>query len=138
MNSFLQDFRFGLHMLRKNPGFALAAILTLALGIASNTAIFTITSAVLLRSLPYQGPQKLVVADPHRKDGHLYGFTLNRFDLVRERNRSFSAIGVVASDSFNLTRLGEPQQIVGARVSPGFFLLLEIKPPPLTLVLPYQ
>ena len=128
MNSFLQDFRFGLHMLRKNPGFALAAILTLALGIGSNTAIFTITSAVLLRSLPYQDPQKLVVADPHRKDGHLYGFTLNRFDLVRERNRSFSAIGVVASDTFNLTGRGEPQQIVGARVSPGFFEMLGITP----------
>src|SRR5258708_29872206 len=128
MNSFLQDFRFGLHMLRKNPGFALAAILTLALGIGSNTAIFTITSAVLLRSLPYQDPQKLVVADPHRKDGHLYGFTLNRFDLVRERNRSFSAIGVVATGTFNLTGRGEPQQIVGARVSPGFFEMLGIKP----------
>jgi len=128
MNSFLQDLRFGVHMLRKNPGFALAAVLTLSLGIGSNIAIFTITSAVLLRSLPYQDPQRLVVADPHRKDGHLYGFTLNRFDLVRERSHSFSAIGVIASDNFNLTGRGEPQQVVGARVSPGFFEMLGIKP----------
>ena len=60
MHSFLQNLRFGARMLRKNPGFAMAAIFTLALGIGGNTAIFTITSSVLLKALPYDSPQQLI------------------------------------------------------------------------------
>src|SRR5262249_18818576 len=111
-----QDLRFGARTLRKNPGFALAAMLTLALGIGGNTAIFTITSAVLLKSLPYRDPARLVRVEIRRKEGGSQGFSLNRYEQVRDRNRSFAALAVYANDSANLTGRGEPQQISLGRV----------------------
>ncbi len=128
MSSFLQDIRFGARMLRKNPGFTVAAVLTLALGIGGNTAIFTITSAILLRALPYNNPQQLVSLDVQSKDGQSHCCTLNRYDLFHGRNQSFSGLEVAANDNFNLTGRGEPQQVAAARVSPGFFDLLGVKP----------
>lgn len=128
MQSFLQDLRFGARMLRKNPGFAIAAIFTLALGIGGNTAIFTITSSVLLKALPYQAPQQLISLDAQSKDGQSHCCTLNRFDLVRDRSQSFSGVVAAASDNFNLTGRGEPVQVPSARVSANFFDLLGVKP----------
>ena len=128
MQSFLQDLRFGARMLRKNPGFAIAAIFTLALGIGGNTAIFTITSSVLLKALPYQSPQQLISLDAQSKDGQSHCCTLNRFDLVRDRSQSFSGVVAAASDNFNLTGRGEPVQVPSARVSSNFFDLLGVKP----------
>ncbi len=128
MHSFLQDLRFGARMLRKNPGFALAAIFTLALGIGGNTAIFTITSSVLLKALPYQDPQQLISLDAQSKDGQSHCCSLNRFDNVHDRSQSFSGVAAAANDNFNLTGRGEPLQVPAARVSAGFFDLLGVKP----------
>ena len=131
MNSFLQDLRYGVRMLIKNPGFSLAAIVTLALGIGGNTSIFTITSALLLKPLPYQDPQRLVEIDTQRKDEGKFspgGFSLNRFDMVREHSRSFTGVAVAANDSLNLTGGGEPQQAPIMRVSGNFFDVLGVKP----------
>ena len=128
MHSFFQDLRFGLRMLRKNPGFSLAAILTLALGIGGNTAIFTITSAVLLKPLPYQDPQQLVSLDAEQKDHQSRCCTLAWSDLIRDRNQSFSAVAVAAPDTADFTGRGEPMQLPIARVSPNFFALLGVKP----------
>ncbi len=122
-----QDLRFGARTLRKNRGFALAAMLTLALGIGGNTAIFSITSAVLLKSLPYRDPAKLVRVDIRRKEGGSQGFSLNRYEQVRDRNRSFAGLAVFANDSANLTGRGEPRQVSLGRVSPNFFDLLGVK-----------
>jgi predicted permease len=128
MHSFLQDLRFGARMLRKNPGFALAAIFTLALGIGGNTAIFTITSSVLLKALPYPDPQQLISLDVQSKDGQSHCCSLNRFDSVHDHSQSFSAVAAAANDNFNLTGRGEPLQVPSARVSGGFFDLLGVKP----------
>ena len=128
MHSFLQDLRFGARMLRKNPGFALAAIFTLALGIGGNTAIFTITSSVLLKALPYPDPQQLISLDVQGKDGQSHCCSLNRFDSVHDHSQSFSAVAAVTSDNFNLTGRGEPLQVASARVSGEFFSLLGVKP----------
>src|SRR6266852_7500972 len=131
MNSFLQDLRYGVLMLIKNPGFSLAAIVTLALGIGGNTSIFTITSALLLKPLPYQDPQRLVEIDTQRKDEGTFSpgrFSLNRFDMVREHSRSFTGVAVAANDSLNLTGGGEPQQAPIMRVSGNFFDVLGVKP----------
>ena len=128
MHSFLQDLRFGARMLRKNPGFAIAAIFTLALGIGGNTAIFTITSSVLLKALPYHSPQQLISLDAQTKDGQSHCCSLNRFDNVRERSKSFSGVVAAANDTFNLTGRGEPLQVPSARVSPDFFQVLGVTP----------
>lgn len=128
MHSFLQDLRFGARMLRKNPGFAIAAIFTLALGIGGNTAIFTITSSVLLKALPYHDPQQLISLDLQSKDGQSHCCSLNRFDLVHDRSHSFSGVVAAANDNFNFTGRGEPLQVPAARVSPEFFELLGVKP----------
>jgi putative ABC transport system permease protein len=123
-----QDLRFAVRTLRKNPGFGVAAILTLALGIGANTAIFTVTSAVLFKSLPYDRAQELVLLDVQQKDKQSRCCSLSWSDAVRARSQSFSAVAVWASDSFSLTGRGEPQQVTAARVSPGFFSALGVQP----------
>jgi len=128
MHSFLQDLRFGARMLRKNPGFALAAIITLALGIGGNASIFTITSSVLLKSLPYQEPQQLLSLDLQGKDGVSHCCSLNRFDSVHDHSQSFSGVAAAANDSFNLTGRGEPLQVQAGRVSAEFFTVLGVTP----------
>jgi putative ABC transport system permease protein len=115
-------------MLRKNPGFAIAAIFTLALGIGGNTAIFTITSSVLLKALPYQSPQQLISIDVQGKDGQSHCCSLNRFDGVHDHSQSFSGVVAAANDTFNLTGQGKPLQVPSARVSANFFDVLGIKP----------
>src|SRR5258708_12768639 len=127
----IQDIRFGLRMMRKNPGFSLAAILTLALGIGGNTAIFTVTSAVLLRSLPYQDAKKLVVIDPRRRGPggeSSAGFSLGRYELIRDNNHSFAGVIAGANDNLNLTGRGEPQQVPVVRVSPNTLTVLDLQP----------
>ena len=132
MSSFLQDLRFGARTLLKNPGFTLAAVLTLALGIGANTAIFTVTSSVLIKPLPFRNPGQLVFLATQRRGSRgseaQGAFSLNRYDMLRARSRSFSGIGVFATDSFNLTGRGEPEQVPIARVSPNFFSVLGVKP----------
>jgi len=128
LQSLWQDLRFAARMLIKNPGFSLAAILTLALGIGGNTAIFTITSAVMLRALPYEDPKQLVVLDALQKDQQSRCCTLGWTDLIRSRQQSYSAVAVAASDTFDMTGRGEPLQVAAGRVSPGFFELLGVKP----------
>src|SRR5215467_5491949 len=128
MHSFFQDLRFGARMLRKNPGFAIASILILALGIGANTAIFTITSAVLLKALPYSDPQALVQLDELQKDKQSRCCTLNWSDLVRSRAQSYSSIAVAAIDNFSMTGRGEPLQVIAGRVTPNFFSMLGVQP----------
>jgi putative ABC transport system permease protein len=125
-----QDLKLGVRMLAKNPGFTIAAIVTLALGIGGNTAIFTVTNALLLRALPYKDPSRLVMLNSERRGSTDEGgnFSLTRYELIRDRNHSFSGIAVWAIDSFNLTGRGEPEQVPVARVSPNFFDLLGVTP----------
>ena len=128
MYTFLQNLRFGARMLFKNPGFSLTAIVTLALGIGGNTAIFTITSALMLRPLPYQNPRELVALDVTDKTGGSRCCTLGWTDLIREHNQVFSGFAVSAIDTFNMTGHGEPAQIAAGRVSPGIFDMLSVTP----------
>ena len=127
MQALLRNLRFALRMLWKNPGFTIATILTLALGIGANTAIFTVTSALLLRPFPYPDPQKLVTITARDKTNDREG-TLLRYELVRDLNRSFQSVAVWTNDDLNLTGSGEPLQVPVARVSPSFFSMLGLRP----------
>src|SRR5580700_7876105 len=127
MQALLRDLHFGARMLSRNFGFSLAAIFTLALGIGANTAIFTVTNALLLRPFPYRDPEQLVSVEARDKTSDR-GTTLLRYELVRDRNRSFQSVAVWANDNLNLTGHGEPLQAPVVRVSANFFAVLAIQP----------
>ena len=127
MQSFLRDLRFGARLLVKDWGFAFGAIAILAIGIGSNTAIFTVASALLLRPFPYREPQQLVTIEVKDQNKDYEG-TLSRYELIRDRNQSFQSFGVWATDTLNLTGHGEPLQAAVGRVSANFFTLLGIDP----------
>ncbi|MGE5204369.1 MAG: ABC transporter permease [Chlamydiota bacterium] len=123
----LRDLRFAARMLRKNFGFAFLAVLTLALGIGANSAIFTVTNALLLRPFPYHEPQQLVSVEA-KDAGKDFPATLARYELLRDRARSFQGVAAWTNDNFNLTGHGEPVQVPVARVSDNFFSLLGVRP----------
>jgi len=127
MQALLRNLRFALRLLFKNPGFTAVTILTLALGIGANTAIFTVTSALLLRPFPYRDPQQLVGITPRDHNGDRPS-TLIRYELVRDAGQSFQSVAVWANDNLNLTGSGEPIQVPIARVSPSFFSMLGVRP----------
>jgi putative ABC transport system permease protein len=127
MHGLIRDLRFGARVLRNNAGFALASTLTLALGIGANTAIFTVTNALLLRPFPYYEPEQLVSVETKDKAKD-FGITLLRHELVRDRSQSFQQVAVWANDNFNVTGYGEAVQEPIARVSPNFFSLLGVQP----------
>ena len=127
MSVLLRDLRFAVRTLAKNPGFTLAAIVTLALGIGANTGIFTVTNALLLRPFPYRDPEQLVSlgAKDKTKDGP---GTLLRYEMLRDHSQSFQSVAAWTTDNLNLTGHGEPMQLQVARVSPNFFPLLGVQP----------
>ena len=127
MPSFLRDVCFSARILLKNPGFTVAAIVILALGIGANTAMFTVVSALLLRPFAYHDPQALVSVDAKDKTTDRC-CTLLRYELVRDRSQSFQAVAAWANDTFDLTGHGEPLQVPVARVTPSFFPMLGVQP----------
>ena len=124
-----RDIAYAARSLARTPAFAITAIACLALGIGANTAIFTVTSALLLRPFPYSDPQRLLSVRRHDNSGDSAGNgTLARYELVRDANKSFQSIAVWATDNLNLTNAGQPVQASIARVSPNFFTLLGVHP----------
>src|SRR5271166_6370618 len=126
MQALLRNLRFGARLLGKNPGFAAATIVILALGIGANTAIFTVTSALLLRPFPYRDPDQLLTVVAKDNNGN-FPCTLMRYELVRDVSRSFQSVAVWTNDNLNLTGYGEPLQVPIARISPSFFSTLGVK-----------
>jgi putative ABC transport system permease protein len=129
VESTLQDLRYAVRTLAKNPGFSLVAIITLALGIGANTAIFSAVSAVLLRPLPYPEPDRLVrVWERHIKEGANNVVSAPDFIDWRARNRVFENIAAHMGTSFDLTEVSEPERIGAAKVSSSFFDVMGFKP----------
>jgi predicted permease len=123
-----QDIRLGLRQLRKNPGFAAVAILTLALGIGANTAIFSVINSVLLRPLPYHDPENLVMvweSNSQHINSHNTVSPPNFLDW-QNRNTVFSSMSFIFDERDNLTGNGDPEEIVVQNVSTNFFSLLGV------------
>src|SRR5207248_9923866 len=123
-----QDLRFGLRMLRKSPAFAAIAVLTLALGIGTNTAIFSVVDAVLLRPLPYSDPSRLVWATEHFGFGPSTVVSAD-FPAWKDGNHVFEQIGAFGGTvGANLTGAGEPTRVTVTNVTAGFFSMLGVRP----------
>jgi putative ABC transport system permease protein len=130
MGTLLQDIRYGLRALRKSPGFTAIAVLTLALGIGANTALFSVVDAVLIRPLPFKNPSRLVWAWGNCSLCSQAAVSPSDFLDYRTQNQSFERYGAMAGgDSlFNLAGNDKPIQIKGSMVTAGFFDALGIQP----------
>jgi predicted permease len=128
LETLLQDLRFALRMLRKNPGFAAVAIFTLALGIGANTALFSIVNGVLLNPLPYPQPDRLLALYAKTPEFPRSSISYPNFLDWQRDNHTFSAMAAFRPDSFNLIGMGQPERLPADMVSATFFPLLGIKP----------
>jgi putative ABC transport system permease protein len=128
MQTLLQDLRYGARMLAKKPGFTVIAVITLALGIGANTAIFSVVHALLLRPLPYQEPDRLVMLAQKGSDGRRSTIPYPNYSDWRERAQSFEGMASVRSESFNLTGMDKAVQLRGRTVNWNFFQLLGVQP----------
>jgi putative ABC transport system permease protein len=119
VNTFIQDVRYGLTMLRRNPWFTFVAVLTLALGIGANTAIFSVVNAVLLRPLPYRDPDRLVlVPSASGRD----------FLIWRDQAKAFESMAAFGFTAADFTGSGEPERLAVATVSAELFATLGVAP----------
>ena len=128
MGTFVQDIRYAIRMLAKNPGFTIIAVLTLALGIGANTAIFSVVNGVMLNPLPYPQPNRLV--SMYRK---VFGFEQGSvpylsFQDWQKQNRTTEAMASYRDDNYNLTGMGEAERVPVGQVSAEFFPVLGEKP----------
>jgi putative ABC transport system permease protein len=132
LETLLQDVRYGLRMLRKSPGFTVVALLTLALGIGANTAIFSVVYGVLLRPLPYQDPSRLIVLNETTPRVGTVSVSYPNFLDWRAQSRAFSKTAAVSSIAFNLAGLGsgldQPENLSGEAVSSDFLSMLGVRP----------
>jgi predicted permease len=123
METLVQDLRYGARMLRKSPGFTFVAVLTLALGIGANTAIFSLVDGILLRPLPFAAPQNLVSIT-----GTSGTFPKGGFVAMREQVQSLNVAAYFEGHEFNLTGRGDPVRLSAVLVSAEFFSVLGARP----------
>jgi putative ABC transport system permease protein len=121
---------FAIRSLRQSPGFAIVAILALALGIGANSAIFSIVNAIFLRPLPFANPDNLVVLTSSLPERQLenVGFSWPRLLAVKERQQSFSDVAVSIQTAWTATGEGDPEQVLGQQVTQNFFPVLGLQP----------
>ena len=129
MTNFLQDVRYGLRVLLKNPGFTAIAVLTLALGIGANTALFSVVNGVLLNPLPYPEPDRLVAVYAKTIDFEQGSITYPNFLDWQKDSHSFSALGAARGEEYNMTGVGEPERLHGHMISADFLTALGIQLP---------
>jgi len=130
MNTFLHDLRYGARILLKQPGFTLVAVITLALGIGANTAIFSLVNSILLRPLPFREPDRvvsLIQASP-KLGLPSWGVSQADFAAYREQNRSFESVAIYSRSAINLTGNGEPERLPVANVTADFFKVFGVNP----------
>ena len=130
MTTLLQDLRYGVRTLAKKPGFTVVAIITLALGIGANTAIFSVVNAVLLRPLPFPEPERLAMVNTTNlaRGFTNFGTSMPDFRAWRERNTSFETMAAFSTTNFNISGTTEPERVPGAQVSADMFATLGVSP----------
>jgi predicted permease len=130
LESLVQDIRFALRMLRKSPGFTAVAVLTLALGIGATTAIFSVVNAVLLKSLPYLQPGRLVLVQERIPKFSQRAIPVSAPDVLvmQGENHVFESLAAFFTEALDLSGTGEPQRILAARVSANLFPMLSATP----------
>src|SRR4051794_2506167 len=126
----MTDLRFALRQLLKSPGFTILVVLTLALGIGMNTAIFSLMNDLFLRGLPFQDPDRIVQVQAEAKERNLEGLNMSvpRFWQYRDAQTVFTQFAADAGNGYILTGLGDPVQLFGANVTANYFDLLGVKP----------
>src|SRR5688572_15769519 len=128
MQFLMQDLRYALRMFRRNWGFTLTALMVMALSICATVAIFSAVNAIILRPLPYQNSERLVMVWGTQPKVPKVPTSPAEFLDWETQTTTFDAMAAYSGQSFNLTGAGEPERIEGAVVSPGFFQVLEMQP----------
>src|SRR5438874_7320671 len=128
MQTLWQDIRYGARMLLKQPVFSLICIAALALSIGANTAIFSAANALLLRPLPVENIDRLIVPITLREGFDPFGSPFLEYAAYRDRAHSFASSGVATARSFNLTGRDEPERLRGATVTASYLTTLGVKP----------
>lgn len=128
MHALLQDIRYGIRTLTRSPGFTIVAVLTLALGIGANVAIFSVVNAVLLRSLPYDDPERIVAAFETNDRGGRMNLSRQDFQDWRDQSKSFQSLAGYGMGQFNFGGGSEPTRVNGIEATPGFFDVFGVRP----------
>src|SRR3984957_283283 len=128
METLLQDIRYALRQLRKSPGFAAVAVVTLALGIGANTVIFSVVNGVLLSPLPFPHPDQLVTLHENKPNFEGGSLSYPNFRDWQKDNHTFSSMAISRTYAFSLTGAGEAEQVNGEFVSSEFFRVLGVNP----------
>src|SRR5437588_10974764 len=126
----MSDLKFALRQLRKSPGFTLIAVVTLALGIGLNTAIFSLINDLFLRGLPCKEPQRRVHMYSNARERNLLELAISvpRFEHYRESQTVFDGFGAENVSAFTLTGLGDAVQVLGGQVTSNYFDMLGVRP----------
>ena len=126
----LADLRYAVRTLRKSPVFTVATVLTMALTIGANTAIFSVVNSVLIRPLPFAAPERLMQVAERNDKLNIPSFAASVLNYLswKEQNRSFEALGAVGSGTYAVTGQGDPEQINGATITPSLLPILGIQP----------
>ncbi len=128
LGELLQDLRYGARMLRKNPGFTLVAVLTLALGIGANSAIFSVVNCVLLNPLPYPHAEQLVTLHESKANFEFGSISYPNFRDWQKDNHTFSSMAISRRFAFSLTGIGEAEQVRARFISSDFFSTVRVNP----------
>jgi predicted permease len=123
-----QDLRLGLRMLLKNPGFSAVIVVTLALGIGANVALFSVVNGVLLNPLPFANPDQLVTLDQSKPNFETGAIPLPNFRDLQKENQTFSSMALFRNFAFSLIGAGEAERVSARLVTSDFFSVLEVKP----------
>ena len=128
MRTLWQDARYGIRLLTRNAGFSLVSVLTLALGIGANTAVFSVMNGILLHPLPYEEPNRLMFLTEWSQQVPDMSFSVANFRDLQEQSKAFESFVAFNGTNFILTGEGETERVTGRNVSSGLFRTLRVRP----------